>query len=109
MNFCKTILEAIHFIYAGYILVNKTVIKNINYIVKIGDVIEVINYKRKYFYINFIKNCFKKQLLELQTHYLIINYELMSCIVITNPKPELIKYPFKIKKQYTYMLQNSLI
>ena len=42
-------------------------------------------------------------------HYLIINYELMSCIIICNPKVELIKYPFKIKKQYTYMLQNSLI
>lgn len=109
MNFCKTILEAIHLIYAGYILVNKTIIKNINYIVKIGDIIEIINFKREYYYNNFIQNCLKKQLIELQTHYLIINYELMLCIIINNPQPELIKYPFKIKKQYTYMLQNSLI
>lgn len=109
MNFCNTILEAIHLIYAGYVLVNKTIIKNINYNLKIGDVIEVINFKRKNYYLKFIKNCLKKKIIELQTHYLIINYELMSCIIVSNPKPELIKYPFKIKKQYTYMLKNSLI
>ena len=109
MNFCKTILEAINLIYAGYIIVNKTIIKNINYILKVGDVIELINYKRKNYYFNFIDNCFNKEIVQLQTHYLIINYELMSCMIICNPKAELIKYPFKIKKQYTYMLKNSLI
>lgn len=109
MNFCKTILEAIHLIYGGYILVNKSIIKNINYVLKIGDLIEVINFKRKNYYNDFLKNCFKKELVILQIHYLIINYEIMSCLVISNPKAELIKYPFKIKKQYTYMLQNSLI
>lgn len=109
MNFCKTILEAIHLIYAGYILVNKTIIKNINYILKVGDVVELISYKREDYYFKFINNCFNKEIVQLQMHYLIINYELMSCIIICNPKAELIKYPFKIKKQYTYMLQNSLI
>lgn len=109
MNFCNTILEAIQYIYLGYVLVNKTIIKNSHYIVNVGDIIEIINFKRKFCYDIFKNNALLKKLIEVQVHYLIINYEIMCCIVLSNPKVELIKYPFKIRRQYTYMLQKSLI
>lgn len=107
MNFCQTILEAMQYIYAGYILVNKEIIKQINYTVKIGDIVEIIFYKRQECFLKYLENKHKKKLLLLQPHFLYINYEVLFCIIIGNLKLGNLKYPFKISKQYGYMLQKS--
>jgi ribosomal protein S4 len=54
MNICYTILEANQLVYSGTVLVNKEVVKNINYIVSIGDIIEILPSERKKYY-NFYK------------------------------------------------------
>jgi ribosomal protein S4 len=107
MNFCKSILEAMQFIYAGYILVNKEVIKQINYTVNIGDSIELIFYKKKECFLKYLDNKKNNKLLLVQPHFIYINYELLFCIIIGNLQLGFLKYPFKIGKQYAYILQKS--
>jgi len=107
MNFCNTILEAMHFIYAGYVLINKEVIKQINYLVKIGDIVEIINYKRKECFIKYRQSKKNNKLILLQTHFTYTNYEIMLCLIVGNLIPGLMKYPFYVPKQYGYMLQKS--
>jgi small subunit ribosomal protein S4 len=107
MNICYTILEANQLVYSGTVLVNKEVVKNINYIVSIGDIIEILPSERKKYY-NFYKNLQgQKKLLCIQPHFLQINYEILTSIVIKKPDPIYIKYPFLVAKQFSYMLSTS--
>lgn len=101
MNFCYTILECISLIERGFILVNKEVIKNINFIVTIGMLIEIIPSYRQEAYNNFRKK--QTNLILAVPNFLYINYEIMACIVVTVPL--IIKYPFKVIEQYSYMLK----
>jgi len=107
MNICRTIFEANFLIYAGQVLVNKEVIKNINFVVKVGDIIELLNYVRlsKYNYYKFIRTL--KGIFCVQPHFLQINYEILACCVLTKPNTKFMKYPFVVKKQFFYMLQKS--
>jgi len=107
MNFCQTILEAMQFIYAGNILVNNEVIKQVGHTVKVGDIIEVIGYQKIKCFNQYVINKKNKKLLLVQPHFLYINYELLVCIVIGELNLGLMRYPFKISKQYGYMLQKS--
>lgn len=107
MNICCTILEGMQLIYAGYILVNKEVIKNINHYVKVGSCIEVINYKREELYKLFVDKKKKKEILVYNPTYLYINYEILLCIVLSVPNTTFIKYPFKVQKQFGYMISSS--
>lgn len=107
MNICSTIFEANFLIYAGKVLVNKEVIKNINFIVKVGDIVELLNYVRlsKYTYYKSIRNL--KGIFSVQPHFLQINYEILACFVLTKPNTKFMKYPFVVKKQFFYMLHKS--
>lgn len=107
MNICNTILECMQLIYSGYILVNKEVIKNINYSVQVGQCVEVINYKREALYLHCKQMQQHKEILVYNPCYLHMNYELLLCIVITIPIATYIKYPFKVQKQFSYMLSSS--
>lgn len=109
MNYCATILEAMHDIYAGYILVNKKVIKQINYFVQIGDIIEIISFKRQEYFQKYWKNQKNTAIFIVQLHFSYINYGLGYCMIIGNLHSGLMKYPFKMSKQYSYMLQKSKI
>ena len=109
MNFCQTILEAIQYIYAGYILINKEIIKNPNHIAKVGDIIEIINYKRKAFLTKYKHYLRFRKLIVLQPHFTIMNYELLLCQIVGGLAPGLMCYPFKVAKQYGYMFVNSRI
>jgi len=71
MNFCQSILEAMQYIYAGYILVNKEIIKEINYTVKIGDIIELIFYKRKECFFIYLENKKQKKIIVSTTTFYI--------------------------------------
>lgn len=55
MNFCNTVLESINLIERGFILVNKEVIKNINFIVTVGMLIEIIPSYREEAYTRFLE------------------------------------------------------
>lgn len=101
MNFCYTILECINLIERGFILVNKEIVKNINFIVTVGMLIELIASHRQTAYNIFLKK--KKNLIIALPNFLYINYEIMSCIIVTIPA--IIKYPFKVIEQYSYMLK----
>ena len=107
LNFCKTIFEAMQYIYAGYVMVNKEIIKQINFIVKVGDIIELIGYKRRKLFKKLKVSLKRQNLFLMQPHFTYINYELFLCIIVGNLLPGLMRYPFKISKQYGYMLQKN--
>lgn len=102
MNICNTMASAIKLILEGAVLVNKEVVKQSNFIVKEGSIVEIINVKRKLFNK-------KKSFLFVQPYFLQINYQLFMCYVISKPDIRFIKYPFKVKKQYSYMLKTSKV
>lgn len=100
-HFALTILESIQFIQRGLVMVNKKVIKRPAYIVKKGDVIEMLPF--------FKKNCFTRlhhsfvegNLLVVEYPYLEINYSVCSAFIVRIPKAGEVPIPFKVTDGFT--------
>lgn len=98
LNFVTSIGQGIHYAKNGYFLVNNEVITDANYMIKVGDVVQVDPYYREKLYQNYE--------LRLQTRffplaypkYLEVNYQIMAGILLYKPVYEDVYYPFIVGK-----------
>lgn len=95
MNFGKTILESIHLVLGGYILVNKEVIKLPSFTLKKGDVVELHDSKKESRHNEIISNLSKDNVLLLFPAYLEVDFLTMVGIVLRDPKPLEVPFTFR--------------
>jgi small subunit ribosomal protein S4 len=100
-HFAGTILESIQFVQRGWVMVNKKVIKRPSFIVKKGDIVELIPFKKSDGYYQFLEKCSSKHLLVCQYPYLEINYRVGSVYIINVPKAGEVPLSFKVPSGFT--------
>ncbi len=81
MNFVATLGQAIHFVLCGNVLVNKEVIKQIRYNIKVGDVVEIIGYKKNYCFYQLLSRLEAEEIIHLELSYGIISYSNMCGMI----------------------------
>jgi ribosomal protein S4 len=94
MHFCTSMASAIELIKNGYVLVNKEVIKQARHLVCIGDIVHILPSKRLSCFLLFLFKLRTTHLVVLDTDYLMINYESLTCIVYKAPSGTSVPFPF---------------
>lgn len=100
MNFCNTILESIHLVLSGCVLVNKKVIKRPSYNVQVGDIVELHNLYKENRFNNLVHNLKCDKLLAISPGYLEINYTILSGIPVRKPNFNEVPYTFKFERDF---------
>ena len=107
-NFFISILEARQAIIHKHVLVNGKIINKAHYLVNIGDIIMLKNYKQNLIKYKILANKLTaKQILINYPSYLEVNYKLFSIILIKNPVSNEISFPFLLNLDL--MKYNSIL
>lgn len=94
-HFASSILEANILVIGGAILVNKEVIKRPNYLVGVGEAVELLESFKQSRYNRLLSFLVSGAVVVYSPSYLEINHCLMMSIVVSKPKLERIPYPFQ--------------
>jgi ribosomal protein S4 len=95
-NFSLSILESLHLVLSGNVLVNKKVIRNTNYSLNPGDVFELVDSAKQEKRYDLRLKAKERRLVLLQPAYLEVNYSVMSAILLYKPFYKEVYFPFRI-------------
>jgi ribosomal protein S4 len=95
-NFSLSILESLHLVLSGNVLVNKKVIRNTNYSLNPGDVFELVDSAKQEKRYDLRLKAKERRLVLLQPTYLEVNYSVMSAILLYKPFYKEVYFPFRI-------------
>jgi ribosomal protein S4 len=97
MNFGMSVEESINFIRLGYIMVNKEIILYPNKVIKVGDIVEVVDFKKKFVYNKLLVYLRANNYFFKLPKYIGVNYNLLLGVVLLEPDFLEIPYPFKVR------------
>lgn len=109
MQFSRSIAEAITYIKRGYFLVNREVLFTGNYLVNVGDIIEVNPKYRKELWRELNDRLGKEFFPVTYPKYLEVNYQIMSGVLVSEPKMSEVYYPFNLEHNFYYIYYHSRI
>lgn len=109
LNFVSSVAEGIAYVKAGYFLVNKEIITSPNYSVKVGDLVEVHPHYKKQLNEALVERLEKYFYPMAYPKYVEVNYELMSGMLISDPKMSEVYYPFNLDENFFYVSYHSRI
>jgi small subunit ribosomal protein S4 len=107
LNLVSTVDQGIDLVKGGYFLVNRELICKPNYLVQIGDVVEVREEYRENLQEALELRATKNYLPLMHPNYVEGNYELMGGVLLYYPRMVEVYYPFKLEEDFFYTLYFS--
>lgn len=103
LNFVTTVAQGIDLVKAGYFMVNRELILKPNYLVQLGDVVEVLEKYKDKLQENLQVRLEKEYYPLMYPVYLEVNYEVMAGVLLYYPRMKEVYYPFIVDEDFFYM------
>ena len=100
MNFALTILESMHLVLSGKILINKKVVKDPFVTIGLCDIVEVVPEAKEFVFHRLIANLECKAL--LLPSYCEVNYGILTGAILRTPRVKEIPFGFRVSNQFFF-------